>query len=418
MNIEVTPAVLQNGTEPITIIASELGKNEKLPLVIRKPNGDTFTMDLEADENGLATESIYLVDGEGTYTIAADAEQCSAPCYGFEPINVLVQKCAVGEAVETLQLFSSATFVQKGTEVILTVYGRPNAITVLSQQSNGIVKPIKGKTDESGLAVYTVTTIGMRDIFIAMQMDLVSNQVQVDTAGEVNTPVQVRKDLVFKDTKQAFAVEQDVVFPVTIQVQNTTEKLLRLSITDISGDLTLDMPVRIEYEGIAKGSTREFTFFVSGKHLSQEAKSMGITIAGFYSDERNEKKSCSHSYSVMVPARKLNAGLIISSLLLSPATIYKGDNTVLQVEIINVGETDIKGITLAPQTFKGVAGQLGFNNVFLARGGKYVASAVLRPADIGTYMFNISGSLITGESQDNMVVASGELTTNVVVLGK
>ena len=171
------PAVVQYGTQPTTIEISNLGKQEKLSLKITVPSGESFKLDVQADDNGTVGKELHLVNGVGTYTAELWKETCTEEqlCYNLPALTIVVQRCKVEDVANNLQLFCSNIYVPVGLTTELTVVGKPNTPFVISQSSAGIVKPYTGTTDRDGIGTVVAEVIGMSDTFIAMQEQKISN---------------------------------------------------------------------------------------------------------------------------------------------------------------------------------------------------------------------------------------------------
>ena len=206
--------------------------------------------------------------------------------------------------------------------------------------------------------------------------------------------------------------------PLTIQIQNTFEELVRVSVSNVSGSLQQDIPIYMQYEPISSGSTREFTFFLYGQHNEQENSSMDITLTGTYTKPDGSATPWSYSTSVLMPPRKLNSGIMITSLLAEPATITLGETAKIHLDITNIGETDISELELRALQFPDTTGQLNFSNVPLPKGQTYRTTAIIKPSKIDTYLFVIDGALISGKAQGTVILGQNELTTSLLVLKK
>lgn len=418
------PPVLQYGTQPAIIEISNLGNHEKLSLKITNPSGESFKLDVQADDVGTVSKELHLINGEGTYKVELWKETCTEEqlCYNLLPLNIIAQKCKVEDIVNNLQLFCSNIYVPKGLATELTVVGKPNTPFVISQSSLGVVKPYTGITDQAGIGTVEVEVIGLSDTFIAMQEQKISNSITTKTPADVNSPallIDTGSELVFSTLLQtSIGLEQNVAFPLSIQIQNTFEEVVRVSISNVTGTLQQDIPVYMQYEPISSGSTREFTFFLFGYHDEQENSSMNITFAGTYTKQDGSSVPWSYSTSVVMPPRKLNSGIMITSLLAEPATISLGETAKIHLDITNVGETDISDLELQALQFPDAVGQMNFSNVPLPRGQTYRTTAILRPSKIDTYLFSIAGALISGKAQGQVIQGENELTTSLLVLKK
>ena len=417
------PTVLQYGTQPAIIEISNLGNHEKLSLKITNPSGESFKLDVQADDVGTVSKELHLINGEGTYKVELWKETCTEEqlCYNLLPLNIIAQKCKVEDIVNNLQLFCSNIYVPKGLATELTVVGKPNTPFVISQSSLGVVKPYTGITDQAGIGTVAVEVIGLSDTFIAMQEQKISNSITTKTPADVNSPallIDTGSELVFSTLKSSLVLEQNVAFPLSIQIQNTFEEVVRVSISNVTGTLQQDIPVYMQYEPISSGSTREFTFFLFGYHDEQENSSMNITFAGTYTKQDGSSVPWSYSTSVVMPPRKLNSGIMITSLLAEPATISLGETAKIHLDITNVGETDISELELQALQFPDAVGQMNFSNVPLPKGQTYRTTAILRPSKIDTYLFSIAGALISGKAQGQVIQGENELTTSLLVLKK
>lgn len=417
------PAVLQYGTQPAIIEISNLGNHEKLSLKITNPSGESFKLDVQADDVGTVSKELHLISGEGTYKVELWKETCTEEqlCYNLLPLTIIAQKCKVEDIVNNLQLFCSNIYVPKGLATELTVVGKPNTPFVISQSSLGVVKPYTGITDQAGIGTVEVEVIGLSDTFIAMQEQKISNSITTKTPADVNSPavlIDTGSELVFSTLKSSLVLEQNVAFPLSIQIQNTFEEVVRVSISNVTGTLQQDIPVYMQYEPISSGSTREFTFFLFGYHDEQENSSMNITFAGTYTKQDGSSVPWSYSTSVVMPPRKLNSGIMITSLLAEPATISLGETAKIHLDITNVGETDISELELQALQFPDAVGQMNFSNVPLPKGQTYRTTAILRPSKIDTYLFSIAGALISGKAQGQVIQGENELTTSLLVLKK
>ena len=417
------PTVLQYGTQPAIIEISNLGNHEKLSLKITNPSGESFKLDVQADDVGTVSKELHLISGEGTYKVELWKETCTEEqlCYNLLPLNIIAQKCKVEDIVNNLQLFCSNIYVPKGLATELTVVGKPNTPFVISQSSLGVVKPYTGITDQAGIGTVEVEVIGLSDTFIAMQEQKISNSITTKTPADVNSPallIDTGSELVFSTLKSSLVLEQNVAFPLSIQIQNTFEEVVRVSISNVTGTLQQDIPVYMQYEPISSGSTREFTFFLFGYHDEQENSSMNITFAGTYTKQDGSSVPWSYSTSVVMPPRKLNSGIMITSLLAEPATISLGETAKIHLDITNVGETDISELALQALQFPDAVGQMNFSNVPLPKGQTYRTTAILRPSKIDTYLFSIAGALISGKAQGQVIQGENELTTSLLVLKK
>ena len=206
-----------------------------------------------------------------------------------------------------MQLFCSNIYVPKGLATELTVVGKPNTPFVITQSSLGVVKPYTGITNQDGIGTVEVDVIGLSDTFIAMQEQKISNSITTKTPADVNSPavlIDTGSELVFSTLKSSLVLEQNVAFPLSIQIQNTFEEVVRVSISNVTGTLQQDIPVYMQYEPISSGSTREFTFFLFGYHDAQENSSMNITFAGTYTKQDGSSVPWSYSTSVVMPPRK------------------------------------------------------------------------------------------------------------------
>lgn len=417
------PAVIQYGTVPTTIDIYNLGKNETLDLKVTSPNGESFKLTVTATELGNVSKELHLVSGEGIYTIELWKETCTPTqlCYTLAPLTIIAQKCKVEDVVNNLQLFCSNGHVAIGLSVDLTVVGIPDTPFVISQSAAGTVGVVSGITDKDGIGTLQVEVLGLSSTFIATQGKKISNSIVTQTPADINSPatlVDTGSELVFSTLKTSLAIAQDVVFPLTIQIQNTSDETVRVSIAKTSGTLQPDVPVYMQYEPIASGSTREFTFFVSGHHNNQTAESMNISFTGSYTKLDGTTIPWSYSSSVLVPPRKLNSGIMITSLIAEPATIQLGETAKIHLEISNVGETDISDMNLQALNFPDTIGQMNFTNVPLPQGQTYTTTAVIKPTKIDTYLFTVDGALISGNAQGQVVLGENELTTSLLVLKK
>ena len=417
------PHVLQYGTQPATIEINNLGKQEKLSLKITVPSGESFKLDVQANDEGVVSKELHLLNGVGTYIVELWKETCTEEqlCYDLQPLSIIAQKCKVEDVVNNLQLFCSNIYVGKGLSTELTVVGKPNTPFVISQSSAGIVKPYTGITNQDGIGTIVAEVIGLSDTFIAMQEQKVSNSITTKTPADVNSPALLAdtgSELVFTTLKSSLVLEQNVAFPLTVQIQNTFEELVRVSISSVSGSLQQDIPIYMQYEPISSGSTREFTFFLYGQHNEQENSSMDITLTGTYTKPDGSNTPWSYSTSVLMPPRKLNSGIMITSLLAEPATITLGETAKIHLDITNIGETDISELELQALQFPDTTGQLNFSNVPLPKGQTYRTTAIIKPSKIDTYLFVIDGALISGKAQGTVVLGQNELTTSLLVLKK
>lgn len=417
------PAVLQYGTQPATIEINNLGKQEKLSLKITVPSGESFKLDVQANDDGVVSKELHLLNGVGTYIVELWKETCTEEqlCYDLQPLSIIAQKCKVEDVINNLQLFCSNIYVPKGLTTELTIVGKPNTPFVISQSSAGIVKPYTGITNQDGIGIITAEVIGLSDTFIAMQEQKVSNSITTKTPADVNSPAVLEdtgSELVFSTLKSSLVLEQNVAFPLTIQIQNTFEELVRVSITNVSGSLQQDIPVYMQYEPISSGSTREFTFFLTGQHDQQEASSMDITFIGTYTKLDGSTTPWSYSTSVIMPPRKLNSAIMITSLLTEPATITLGETAKIHLDITNIGETNISELELQALQFPDTTGQINFSNVPLPRGQTYRTTAIIKPTKVDTYLFMVDGTLISGKAQGTTIVGQNELTTSLLVLKK
>ena len=417
------PAVLQYGTQPATIEINNLGKQEKLSLKITVPSGESFKLDVQANDDGVVSKELHLLNGVGTYIVELWKETCTEEqlCYDLQPLSIIAQKCKVEDVINNLQLFCSNIYVPKGLTTELTIVGKPNTPFVISQSSAGIVKPYTGITNQDGIGIITAEVIGLSDTFIAMQEQKVSNSITTKTPADVNSPallIDTGSELVFSTLKSSLVLEQNVAFPLTIQIQNTFEELVRVSITNVSGSLQQDIPVYMQYEPISSGSTREFTFFLTGQHDQQEASSMDITFIGTYTKLDGSTTPWSYSTSVIMPPRKLNSAIMITSLLTEPATITLGETAKIHLDITNIGETNISELELQALQFPDTTGQINFSNVPLPRGQTYRTTAIIKPTKVDTYLFMVDGTLISGKAQGTTIVGQNELTTSLLVLKK
>ena len=417
------PAVLQYGTQPATIEINNLGKQEKLSLKITVPSGESFKLDVQANDDGVVSKELHLLNGVGTYIVELWKETCTEEqlCYDLQPLSIIAQKCKAEDVINNLQLFCSNIYVPKGLTTELTIVGKPNTPFVISQSSAGIVKPYTGITNQDGIGIITAEVIGLSDTFIAMQEQKVSNSITTKTPADVNSPAVLEdtgSELVFSTLKSSLVLEQNVAFPLTIQIQNTFEELVRVSITNVSGSLQQDIPVYMQYEPISSGSTREFTFFLTGQHDQQEASSMDITFIGTYTKLDGSTTPWSYSTSVIMPPRKLNSAIMITSLLTEPATITLGETAKIHLDITNIGETDISELELQALQFPDTTGQINFSNVPLPRGQTYRTTAIIKPTKVDTYLFMVDGTLISGKAQGTTIVGQNELTTSLLVLKK
>ena len=417
---EAIPAVIQYGTSPIVVHINNLGSEETVPLKVILPTGESFRLDTKADTTGTISKEIHLLSGIGTYTIELWKDACSEEqlCYNLLPLTVLAQKCKVEDIVNNLQLFCNNIYVGKGLSTELTVVGKPNTPFVISQSSAGIVKPYTGITNQDGIATISAEVIGLSDTFIAMQEQKISNSITTKTPADVNSPADTSSELVFSTLNSSLVLEQNVAFPLTVQIQNTFEELVRVSVSNVSGSLQQDIPVYMQYEPISSGSTREFTFFLYGQHNEQEASSMNITLTGTYTKLDGSSTPWSYSTSVIMPPRKLNSGIMITSLLTEPATITLGETAKIHLDITNIGETDISELELQALQFPDTTGQMNFSNVPLPKGQTYRTTAIIKPTKVDTYLFMVDGTLISGKAQGTTIVGQNELTTSLLVLKK
>lgn len=417
---EAIPAVIQYGTSPIVVHINNLGSEETVPLKVILPTGESFRLDTKADTTGTISKEIHLLSGIGTYTIELWKDACSEEqlCYNLLPLTVLAQKCKVEDIVNNLQLFCNNIYVGKGLSTELTVVGKPNTPFVISQSSAGIVKPYTGITNQDGIATISAEVIGLSDTFIAMQEQKISNSITTKTPADVNSPADTSSELVFSTLNSSLVLEQNVAFPLTVQIQNTFEELVRVSVSNVSGSLQQDIPVYMQYEPISSGSTREFTFFLYGQHNEQEASSMNITLTGTYTKLDGSSTPWSYSTSVLMPPRKLNSGIMITSLLTEPATITLGETAKIHLDITNIGETDISELELQALQFPDTTGQMNFSNVPLPKGQTYRTTAIIKPTKVDTYLFMVDGALISGKAQGTTIVGQNELTTSLLVLKK
>ena len=417
---EAIPSVIQYGTSPIVVHINNLGSEETVPLKVILPTGESFRLDAKADTTGTVSKEIHLLSGIGTYTIELWKDACSEEqlCYNLLPLTVLAQKCKVEDIVNNLQLFCNNIYVGKGLSTELTVVGKPNTPFVISQSSAGIVKPYTGITNQDGIGIITAEVIGLSDTFIAMQEQKVSNSITTKTPADVNSPADTSSELVFSTLNSSLVLEQNVAFPLTVQIQNTFEELVRVSVSNVSGSLQQDIPIYMQYEPISSGSTREFTFFLYGQHNEQEASSMNITLTGTYTKLDGSSTPWSYSTSVLMPPRKLNSGIMITSLLTEPATITLGETAKIHLDITNIGETDISELELQALQFPDTTGQMNFSNVPLPKGQTYRTTAIIKPTKVDTYLFMVDGTLISGKAQGTTIVGQNELTTSLLVLKK
>ena len=417
------PAVIQYGTEPTTIDIYNLGKNETLDLKVTNPNGESFKLSVAASALGHASKELHLVSGEGTYTIELWEETCTETqlCYTLAPLTVIAQKCKVEDIVNNLQLFCNNIYVPAGLTTDLIVVGKANTPFIISQSADGLVIPHTGITNQDGVGTITAEVFGLSSTFIAMQEQKISNSIVTKTPANINPPatlLDTGSELVFSTLPTNLVLEQGVVFPLTIQIQNTFEETVRVSIDNTSGTLQADVPVYMQYEPISSGSTREFTFFLSGRHNNQEASSMNITFHGNYTKQDGSTITWSYSTSVIMPPRKLNSGIMITSLIAEPATITLGEAAKIHLEITNTGETDISEMNLQALNFPDAIGQMNFTNVPLPKGQSYTTTAIIKPTKVDTYLFVIDGALISGKAQGQVVLGTNELTTSLLVLKK
>ena len=417
------PAVIQYGTVPTTIDIYNLGRNETLDLKVTSPNGESFKLTVTATELGAVSKELHLVSGEGIYTIELWKETCTPTqlCYALAPLTIIAQKCKVEDVVNKLQLFCSNSYMAVGLYVDLTVVGTPDTPFIVSQSASGIVDVQSGVTDKDGIGNIKAEVMGLSSTYIAVQGKKISNSVVTKTPADINSPatlVDTGSELVFSTLKTSLAIAQDIVFPLTIQIQNTFEETVRVSIAKTSGTLQPDVPVYMQYEPIASGSTREFTFFMVGHHSNQIAESMNVAFSGSYSKLDGTVIPWSYSSSVLVPPRKLHSGIMITSLVSEPATIQLGESAKIHLEISNIGETDISDMNLQALNFPDTVGQLNFTNVPLPKGQTYTTTAIIKPTKIDTYLFTVEGALISGKAQGQVVLGENELTTSLLVLKK
>lgn len=417
------PAVIQYGTVPTTIDIYNLGKNETLDLKVTSPNGESFKLTVVATELGAVSKELHLVSGEGIYIIELWKETCTPNqlCYTLVPLTIIAQKCKVEDIVNNLQLFCNNSYMAAGLYVDLTVVGTPDTPFTISQSASGMVDVQSGTTDKDGIGNIKAEVMGLSSTFIAIQGKKISNSVITQTPADINSPatsVDTGSELVFSTLKTSLAIAQDIVFPLTIQIQNTFEETVRVSIAKTSGTLQPDVPVYMQYEPIASGSTREFTFFMVGHHSNQTSESMNVAFSGSYSKLDGTVIPWSYSSSVLVPPRKLHSGIMITSLVSEPATIQLGESAKIHLEISNIGETDISDMNLQALHFPDTVGQLNFTNVPLPKGQTYTTTAIIKPTKIDTYLFTVEGALISGKAQGQVVLGENELTTSLLVLKK
>lgn len=417
------PTVLQYGTVPTTIDIYNLGKNETLDLKVTSPDGESFKLTVTATELGNVSKELHLVSGEGIYIIELWEETCTPTqlCYTLAPLTIIAQKCKVEDVVNNLQLFCSNSYIAAGLYVELTVVGTPYTPFTISQSAAGMVEVYSGITDQEGIGAIKAEVMGLSSSFIAIQGTKISNSVVTKTPADINAPatlVDTGSELVFSTLKTSLAIAQDVVFPLTIQIQNTFEETVRVSIAKTLGTLQPDVPVYMQYEPIASGSTREFTFFLSGHHNNQTAESMNVAFSGSYTKLDGTTIPWSYSSSILVPPRKLHSGIMITSLIAEPATIQLGESAKIHLEISNIGETDISDMNLQALNFPDTIGQMNFSNVPLPKGQTYRTTAIIKPTKIDTYLFTVEGALISGKAQGHVVLGENELTTSLLVLKK
>ena len=420
---QAVPSMVQYGASDTTIYITGLGSNETLDLKVTNPSGETFKWTVVADEDGTVSKELILASGIGTYKISLWQDTCTAEqlCYELEDLVIVAQKCKVAEAHEQLQLFANKLYLAVGEMVELTVVGIPNSVAIISQLWAGGVIPKHVELNSEGVGFISLSTMSMTDSFVAVNNTNVSNTVVIHVPADINTPalvVDTGSELRFSVVPSVLAIEQGVAFALTLQVQNTADNLVRVSITNASGALQQDVPVHLQLEPIAAGGTREFTFFFSGMHNNQDATSMSVTFVGTYLKSDNTTVPWSYSASVLMPPRKLDAALMVTSFLIEPASITLGDSAKITVEVTNVGEADINNLELYPLVFDNVAGQIGFNGVPLPRGAKYSTSAIIKPTAVDTYVFVMDGSLISGTAQGMPVIGTNELTTSLLVMQK
>lgn len=411
----IEPPKVQYGATHPTLRIVNLGANEQLPLKVTNPTGETINLNLTADDKGIVQQQIQLVGGVGVYKFSCDSE-----CYCLRDLCCVASECKVEDAEDSLMLYCNNLVVAKGMKAELIISGVADTPFIINHSFLGSVKVYSGITGNDGLGAMDIEVEGLSDTFIAIQNTNVSNPIVTTTPSNINAPALAESTgsvLVFKVLKSSKVIEQNDVFPITLQIQNTGDSDARVSIKNLLGDLIPDIPIRMELENIAKGATREFTYFVSASHDSQEAKSMNLTFIGEYI-YGGVTNSWSHSYSVVVPPRKLNSGLMISSLLIHPSTVKIGGVAEMMLTISNVGETDISDVNLAPIVFEGISGQIGFNGVTIPKGQSYTCKSYLKAERLDTYLFCIDGKLVSGKAQGAVVIGSNELSTSLLVTGK
>ena len=420
-------SAIQYGATPATLVVEGLGAGEVLAVKITCPDNSNFKLELEADMFGFVQTEIHLLSGTGEYRIELWADSCveTPQCYTLPPLVLVASPCKVEDANPILELFCSQPNIPVGGSVELTVLGAPNRAFVISHSYAGGMLPHTGLTNIEGLASLSIPVVSLSDTFIAMQGTLVSQPVVTRTPADINNPAILasapvttkRAGIKLSVVNSALALEQNIVFPLTVQIQNTSAEDIRLSLVPAAGTLKLEVPIHLNYEPIAAGATREFTFFVSGNHTQPEAYPLDLVLEGSYvvASDMATTIPVAETVTVSMPARTLAARLVVTSAVLQPASIELGETTVLSVTVQNQGEASVTGVTLAPLHFTDTLGVLGFDNVTIPQGHSYTATAGLRPTAKSTYLYTIDGSLISGTAQGNVVVAAGSWATSCVV---
>lgn len=420
-------SAIQYGTAPATIVVEGLGAGEVLAVKITCPDNSNFKLELEADMFGFVQTEVHLLSGTGEYRIELWADSCAETpqCYTLPPLVLVASPCKVDDANPVLELFCSQPNIPVGGSVELTVLGAPNRAFVISHSYAGGMLPHTGLTNIEGLASLSIPVVGLSDTFIAMQGTLVSQPVVTRTPADVNSPALVasapvtakRTGIKVAVVPSSLALEQNIVFPLTVQIQNTSDEDIRLSLAPVAGTLKLEVPNYLNDEPIAAGATREFTFFVSGNHTEAAAYPLDMVLEGSYTpvSAGATPLPAAETVTISMPARMLATSLVVTAAVLRPASIALGDTTVLSVTVQNQGEAAVTGVTLPPVHFTDTLGALGFDNVTIPQGHSYTSTAVLRPTAKATYLYTIDGAAISGMVQGNVVVAEGSWTTSCVV---
>lgn len=418
--ISAAPNPVQFGTVPVRISVVGASPNETLKLKITKPNGEASKLEVQVQEDGSISFPLFLASGVGLYKISNWTELGCATdtttdeaCHVID-LSIMATKCSQVSGERQLELTAQTQTAQEGIPITFWISGgEPNTVAVVNQTtSTGVTNITPVTLNSEGFAELSLVTLGLVNRFMATNGEKYSDVVGANVSPDLNSPALAPDLGVLKTNWRTFAdtKQQGVSFPLALQLQNTGDSAIEVSIDSVTGELNQEVPVYMSYESIPSGGTREFTYYFSGTHQEQLAKAMSVEIKGSYGGEK-----FSTSTTVLIPPRKLSVGLQLTSILAKPSNIVLGQSTRIEIEVTNTGETDLVDVALSSVTLPDALGSMEFSGVSIPANESYKTSFTVVPQNVGIHVASIDGVNLTGNAHGQIVSGSQELNTTFKV---